>query len=631
MNNHNSELDVAVFDHLIEGLADFASNPQTNPTEFFPKMTQVLEATLDPAWLAVVTYGSNSTPLIIHQTPGAKQSAVAWAKPNAEANESGLLVSDIRSNEAEELWGRLFIQLKSSEGLAVRQNVADAIAEAFQEFVYKQELKTKTTDDKQFDELLQFSINAHSSLDEKAVGYQLANDGRRLLGCERVSVFSAGGRARSLNLLAISSVASVEQKSKLIRNMKSMVNRAIRLHEAVLSDRRASDSRLNGLLETHLENTSLPFVFGVPIYQPVAKSDVAKSRRRPIGFLLAESTNEIDRMNFGRKIAFVELHAATSLNNARQLSQIPFRRPLSWLGRCFNVANISRLGIFAATVGLVALSLLFFKIDHKVRVPGELRPCVERGVYAPHDGIVEEVFVNHGDVAKVNDVLLKIKSPQIVMDLEQANGDINKLQKLKESKSIALNQVTSSGVNPTLEAQLASEVSDLDFQIATAVEKRTYLEKQASELQIVCPIDGEVTTWQVKESLTNKPVRWGEPLIEIANLDGEWLVVFKAPERRIGYILERAKLDSAQPVELEFFLDSNPSKKYRVPIVSIDQSAVVDEELGTVTLIKCEAPTDLVEKRQGAVVSGDVNCGKKSVWFVWTREMFDAIRRKFVW
>ena len=282
--------------------------------------------------------------------------------------------------------------------------------------------------------------------------------------------------------------------------------------------------------------------------------------------------------------------------------------------------------------GLMIAATLFFTTDFKVRISGELRPVVERNVFATHDGVIEEVFVNHGDRVEQDQPLIQIRSTKYEVELEKASSDILKLQQLKEAKMVSLNRVSNIGSDQNLAAQLASEVSDLDFQIATLEEQRKFLKQQIAELLIKCPIDGQVTTWQSQENLANRPVRWGDRVLNVAQLDGDWDLVFRVPERRIGYLLTREQeLGDDETLELEFFLESEPGKKYRVDVRKIDRSAIDDSELGPVTILKCSAPAELANKRQGATVSGDVDCGRKSIWFVWTREMFDAIGRKFVW
>jgi len=280
---------------------------------------------------------------------------------------------------------------------------------------------------------------------------------------------------------------------------------------------------------------------------------------------------------------------------------------------------------------LIAASLLL-TTDFKVRIPGELRPVVDRNVFSAHDGVIGEVYVDHGDRVEINQPLMQLRSAKYEVELEKASSDILKLQQFKEAKQVSLNRVSDIGSDQNLAAQLASEISDLEFQMATLKEKEKFLKQQILELLILSPIDGQVTTWEARENLTARPVRWGDPVLNVAQLDGEWDLIFRVPERRIGYILARdLEREADEALELEFFLESDPAKKYLVPVTAIDRSAIVDPELGPVTILKCELPVEMKNKRQGATVSGDVDCGRKSLWFVWTREMFDAMRRRFVW
>lgn len=647
-----NERELAVYDSLIEGLAERAVRTGASAGSFFTKSSEVIDAIFAPNWSAVLARGPSDSPIVVHATGNAKDNLgdlFSSSKGSGcrvedllnrrqQLQSSGLVVSPIShsgrapdesSNDGHSrAWGCLIVDLGSTQPDLVQLNVVSAIAETAGEFVRNQDLNRAEVV-AQFDsDVLKFSLNAHCSLEPRVVGHHLANDARMLLDCERVSVFMINGTAP--RLLAISSVASVEGRSQLVKRMNSMVRRSTVLNEPIISDQTSADKRLEQLVESHRSSTGLPFVFGVPVYP---RPDQAESPSgSPIGFLLAESTQDIDRVQFARGLSHVGPHAAVSLSNVNTYSRIPFRRSLGWLGRAFSSANISRLGVAAVLAGVAIAASLLIKADFKVRIPGELRPAVERNVFASQTGVIEEVFVDHGDEVKTNQSLMRIRSSKLEVDLEKASSDVLKLQELKEAKQIALNRVSDVGSDQNLAAQLASEISDLEFQIATSGEKAKFLKQQISELLIVSPIDGQVTTWQAKDSLTTRPVEWGDPIINVAELDGDWNLIFRVPERRIGYVIARKEeLESGEPLELEFFLESDPTKRYRVEVMKIDRSAVADPELGPVTILECRAPDEMVNKRQGATISGDVDCGRKSIWYVWTREMFDSVRRHFVW
>jgi len=646
MNEHEFENEMAIFDSLIGGLAEYAVNPGIDSKQFFGKTTQVVETILDSDWMAVVALGPDDSTLLIHDSGEAKTGLSSLAtsvgergkirfssllQSQSQNSKNGLVIRPIKraANQDTEssTWGALFVHLKGQTSTSVEAGVVDAIGESIEAFVVRQS-QEKSADADQFqDEFLRFSVNAHSSLDQREVAHHLANDSRLLLGCERVSIFQINGRKPKL--LAVSSVATVEGRSELVRNLNAMVGWAVRSGVPIMSDHVSNDERQSDLLRSHCEETNLPFVFGIPIHQN--DGGVEPSNGKPIGFLLAESNEDIDRVKFARAISHVEPHVASSLSNSNVYSQIPFRRTLGGLGRIFNVANLSHAAIAIGLVALMTLAALFLKTDFKIRITGELRPAVERNVFASYDGVVEDVFVTHGDSVSTTDSLLKIRSPELELEIEKASSDIGKLKQLKEAKQIALNQVSSADADPGLAAQLASEMSDLEFQMATLMEKQRFLNEQKNELQILSPIDGQVTTWQLKERLTDKPVRWGDPVLNVAQLDGDWVIVFRVPEGRVGYLLARQKELGDEPLVLDFFLDSNPGTKFRIPIESIDHSVIQDEELGPVTMLRCSAPPDLLTKRQGASISADVDCGRESYFSVWTREMFDSLRRRFVW
>ncbi len=632
MQNNESEEQLAVFDSLINGLAEHAVDSQIEPAAFFLKTEQVIETIVDSKWTAVLARGPDDSIVLIHGEVTAKQKLFAFQNSLRPRNTNWVeaidhpevVVSPIDVSQT--CWGWIVVLLNQSNPTSVQKDVIGGIAEIASEFVTAQNQKQILAKKSFVDDVFRFSVNAHRSLDSVEVGHHLANDARSLLDCERVSVFQMNRGVPKL--LAVSSVATVERRSDLVQKMKSLVKRASRYNDSIFSDQPPPDSRLAMMLENHISKTGLPFVFAVPIYSTDDQGQ--QSKRNLSGYLFAESTSEIDRFRFAHAISYVMPHAESGLKNAAQHSAIPFRRTLTGLGKLTSFANLSRLGAVLGLLALVVFASLLIKTEFKVRINGELRPVVQRNVFAPYDGIVDSVLVGHGDRVALDQRLIQIRSSDLDLEIEKVGSDIQKLAQLKDAKRIALNQVSGANADPSIAAQIASDISDLEFQNASLVGREKFLRSERKKLSIHSPIVGQVMTWQVQQKLTNKPVRWGDPMLKIAQLDGEWNLVFRVPERRIGYILDATKVKT-QPVELEFFLESNPSKKFRVPIIEVGQSAIQDPELGAVTLVKCKLPDELLPKRLGATVVGDVFCGSRSLWYVWTQEMFDSIQRRFVW
>ena len=90
---------------------------------------------------------------------------------------------------------------------------------------------------------------------------------------------------------------------------------------------------------------------------------------------------------------------------------------------------------------------------------------------------------------------------------------------------------------------------------------------------------------------------------------------------------------SEEALAIEFFFESDPTKKLETRILEISPSTELDPEFGPVVTVVCEAPQDEdnFAKRHGARVIADVTCGKKPIFASWTQELVDSIKRRLVW
>ena len=214
-----------------------------------------------------------------------------------------------------------------------------------------------------------------------------------------------------------------------------------------------------------------------------------------------------------------------------------------------------------------------------------------------------------------------------------------KLRQLIGSKKTLMGQYGHAG-DPSLIGRLAAEISDLQFQLELLQNRQTYLKEKKLQLEIVAPRSGQVITWRPQANLLGKPVRWGDQLFDIADLDGDWEVVLQVPEQRIGYVWDRVGADSfdseatpdkpEQNLSVEFFLQSNPSRRYQSSVIEIARSVELDPELGALTTIRCRVPEELRNCRHGASVVADIDCGNRSLAFVCFGEFWDGLRRTWV-
>ena len=284
----------------------------------------------------------------------------------------------------------------------------------------------------------------------------------------------------------------------------------------------------------------------------------------------------------------------------------------------------------SATAIITAIVVALFTLQRpfSVRATGELLPQIEQTVSAQVDGNVATVEVVHGQRVVAGQHLATIHSPDLISEIESIDGEYAKTQQLIESKKILMGQYGHAG-DPALVGRLAAEVSDLQFQLELLQNRQTFLNEKRQQLNIAAPRRGQIITWRPQANLLGKPVRWGDPLFQIADLDGNWDVVLQVPEQRIGYVWNQIGQTDAD-LSVNFFLKSNPNQRYQSSVIEIARSVEIDPELGTLTTIRCRVPEELKHCRHGASVVADIDCGNRSLAFVCFGEFWDSLRRSWV-
>ncbi len=621
MNENETKNQLAVFDSLLDNLASLAADPRTRPSSFFAEVTKFAVTLLDPEHFAVLGAGPQDTLLSICGDVTELQSLVGWSniepsnsgRRRLESRRDGIEIITIESNGS--AWGWTVASFAAPKVSPFQKEVLAAISEIVSTFVATGQAR----DQQRFIDLWrQFSINVHSTLDLRQVANHIANDGRLLLNCERVSIYLiARNRA---NLLAVSSVSKIEDRSELMKRQKVLVSGAAKYGQPIGSDRLPSQSALADAISEYQSRSGFPFLFGMPL-------EIAD---RQIGFLLAEGRDDLNRIEFARGCQAVVPSAAIGLGNARRFEAVPLHHFFGAVGGVADRVHFSRFASFLATVALLIAFLFLFQTDFKIRISGQLRPVIERTIYAPQEGIVDEVFIWHGKEVEQGDLVVKLRSPELDLELSRNQGETLRLEQLLDAKNIALNQASSdSTAPPALIGQLSSEISDVEYQLKTLADEKEFLETKRGQLQVASPINGTVITWQADEQLMNKPMRWGDAMISIALENGDWELSFRVPERRMGYLLAARRQGAG--TDLDFFFESRPQAKFQAVISSIAKSTELDRELGPITIVACVAPDGDYVRRHGARVIADVDCGKASIGYVWTHELIDSVRRRFVW
>src|SRR5262249_16345043 len=144
------------------------------------------------------------------------------------------------------------------------------------------------------------------------------------------------------------------------------------------------------------------------------------------------------------------------------------------------------------------------------------------------------------------------------------------------------------------------------------------LKEKQETLVVTSPIDGQITTWQLRDLVLHRPVRAGQVLMSVADPNGDWEAELHVPEDRAGYVVEAPKTIKPD-LPVRFVVASSRGREHQGTIKEVHERAEVhDPEEGPTVLVRVAFDKTQLkpnELQPGATVTGKINCGRVSVGY----------------
>ncbi|MCU0708818.1 MAG: biotin/lipoyl-binding protein [Pirellula sp.] len=496
----------------------------------------------------------------------------------------------------------------------------------------------------------QFARLVHDNLDLKDTAFTIANEGRRLIDCDRVSVaIMKHGKAK---VIAISGQDSIENRSNTVQALNTLATRVVRSGESLWYDGSTEDlpPQIEEAIEDYVDISHGRTVTVLPIRQPERQiegdvlaqrneSNEARVRRNIIGALIVEQIEtQLSRPTLEGRVDLVYEHACRALSNAQDHSNILFMPLWRFLDRglwIFRGSALPRTLAIMSLIGAAIAAMFFVPLDFDLQGNGKLKATIERQVFAHTDGEVEQVLVDHGDQVQENQPLVIMKNAELAHQIEMTRGQLSQSQTQAYELKRLLNDNTR--LTDADRIRYDQDVKQAEQEVLNRAEELKILEKRKQDLQRLSPIQGIVTTWDVRKVLNARPVVTGQVLMNIADTEGPWEIEILMPEKRMRYLdygfATESKKDTEgkEYLDVEIILRTAPETKYYGKLYrdGIGQRAELDSEDGAVVKLRC-IPNDetmlAITKRPGVQVMADVKCGKRSVAFVCFYEVIEWIR-----
>lgn len=517
----------------------------------------------------------------------------------------------------------------AQEGILKFLGQAGVLAERFHLLADRRELSEIAALAEQ-ERRLFVAVHRHLELDRMA--RTLAEDGRALTGCDRLTVLVRRGRRQ--RVVAVSAQQDVDSRSAVVRALGDLATRAMRQKKGFTfpDSEHAVDDATTEILERYVDEHDVKRIAVLPVKSPVEKDRQGRDVQRIIGTVIAEYFRgaEVSAAE-QRRLETVVRCASTSIENSVTHGSLFLHGLWKRLGRAqrliFEPGTRRRTALLGSALVAAVAALVLIPISDTTYCRGTLQPAARRNVFAPLDGTVRQMFVKHGDRVTKGQPLLELRNT----DLEIAAADVEGRRTSLAEQKIAVERalLDNRGELPPQErARLASEQSQIREQLQSLARQADLFAEKRRRLTVLSPVDGEVTTWNAEHLLENRPVRQGQALLTLAAVGGEWELELAVPDDRSGRVI-RAAADSTAPLAVRFSPALDPSRVHEAVVIEIQNSAEIRGAEGSTVLVRAAVdPQDATPWRPGAEVAAQIQCGRRSIGYVWTRDITDFFRAK---
>ena len=492
-----------------------------------------------------------------------------------------------------------------------------------------------------------FARASHESLDLKETAYIVANEGRRLIGCDRVSV--AIKKGRKCKVQAISGQDTIENRSNIVTALNNLATRVVAAGEPLWHDGSTEDlpPQIEEALEDYVDQSYGRNIAVLPLREPErtlgkdteggAAGEIDRDdahRGEVIGALIVEQIeSDLPTEVFHSRVDLVYEHGTRAIANSRAHTNL-FLMPL-WrtLGRASWVLRARTLPKTLGVIGLITaiiLGLTFIPKDFNLEAEGTLVPEERRQIFAAIDGEVIEVLVDHRDEVKAGDKLVELRNRDIEMQITDLEGQ--RLTTLQERASVLDRMRYSKDFEPAERRALETEELELATKLQVIEEKIRMQQERAEQLIVRSPIDGIVISWDVEKMLRSRPIQTGQVLLEVADLSQPMYLELDLPEKREGhldeYVFKQGLTPGAGSLDVTYILATDPDEVLdaKLDLSSISMRAEANEEHGAIIKMRADpqqGPLNQLKPLPGAKVIGKVYCGRRASGFVFFHEIYE--------
>jgi len=556
-------------------------------------------------------------------------------------------------NRKQECYGTLELIQRGNIGKTAQEGYLrflSQIAQLFQRWHEHRDLTQLSASADQWSRKVEFIDEVHQSIDTKETAYAIANEARRLLKADRVSVGKWNGRR--CKVIAISSQDRFDNRANVVRKLSKVATASVSADTQfwITGDTDGIAPEVARKINDYLDESNCRTFAVIPLVKrPDDSPNLEQKKRRrekpvKLGALIVEYFDaDVTEEQIADDCGLIVNQSQLALNNARRHNEIfmaPVWKKLGWLQTFLFRDHFAKTmtGLVALT-GLV-LAMIFLPVELKMNVDGVMHPEVRQNIYAQTPGVVEEIFIDENSVVEKGTPLMKLRNVDLEVQINQTDNQLLTLRSQMDAIEYQLSAGSRGNDNqPDRGIDAAAQFQTLREQMASQKKLKKLLKIKKSLLEVSAPLGGSVITRDPKR-LKDYPVSPSQKLLTISKLDGPWELEIKIPQHKIGYIddairvaQERAKEgDEPKPLEVTYIVSTNPNVTLKGELVRISDRTFPDDQgvphyRGVVRALDIE---NLEKPRPGAGLTASVFCGKRSLGFRCFYQVWDYVRTNLI-
>lgn len=480
------------------------------------------------------------------------------------------------------------------------------------------------------DQISQFTHALHKTIDRKLTCANIANETRRLLDCDRVTVVL--WYRGSYRIFAISGQPSVNRRSNTVKLLDQLARKVLKTEsEFWYPDDADIAPQIKTTLDEYLAISATRSMVIHPLWAKVPEvvedPESNESKHNPvIGGIIYEHCNEQwERANIEETLVFVTQHCGDALRNAKRhhdLFLYPVWNQLSKSRVLAAPRVLPKTLLAGAALLLFCLFMGLWQVPFYVSASGVLVPEERQWVFAKSAGEIVSVDIDHASEVSKGQRLLTIGDDRLDVEIATAQGRIEVLKEAK--KSWERRHQGSQSENSEQQS-----ISSIESEIESLNEKIGLLLDMSKKLTVTSPIDGQVITWDAKKKLTGRAVQPAQVLLEVANPDGEWQLELDVEDRRVGHLIRGLEKSENGTLFVKFTLAADPNETYEGKVVEVGNAMRINEANEQMIRVRVELDKDALPLKQAkSSVTAKIYCGyDTSIGYLWLHDVPESFKR----